>query len=103
MSQKKVKSRIILPGSGEVVGPGRINPPREFDLTNAAVLELKNAECSKCGGTLFQPCMTMKKCPGVHPGNLMSKNKLIPVSTYYCLNATCGAELGEEEAEGCFE
>ena len=100
MSHKKLKNRIITPGNSGRAQPG---PPRsqELQLTEAQVIDLADAECPKCGGKTFQTCLVFKKLPAVHPGNVMSQNKLVPISTYYCVG--CKAEFGTEGVKGCFE
>jgi len=101
MSNNKIKSRIIMPGNGGG-GPPK-QPVQEIRLTESQVLDLENVKCPKCGGKLFEPCFVFKKLPAVHPGNIMSVNKLVPVSTYRCSGVTCGAEFGSDEVKGCFE
>jgi len=97
MSRRKIKNRIITPGNGD----GRPEPASEIQLTESQVIDLGDGECPGCGGKTFQPCLVFKKLPAVHPGNVMSVNKLVPVSTYCCVG--CKAEFGTEEIKGCFE
>ncbi len=96
MSQQKAK------GSNGNGGGGTQAPPPEVKLTQDGLMALKNVHCPNkaCGGRLFLPCLWLKKLPLVHPGNITSRNKLIPVSLHYCLK--CGQEFGPNEADECF-